>query len=159
MEIFYFYLPDGIPAMLKIKASKENIAVAMYSLGKISETEFEYRELSNRIEKGKEGDRGWLKLGFWLLFLSFIIYFASRLFSTQDINTWLQTFSQIIFVLGAVSFLLYLSIKREYISFHEKINAQSGFAIVLTKQNRIQAKKLVEYISNRIYESNLNKES
>lgn len=158
MEIFYFYLPDGIPAMLKIKAVKENIAVAMYRLGRVSETEFDYSELSNRIEKGKEGDRGWIKIGFWLILLSFIIYFASILFSTQDNNIWLKTFSQTIFILGAGSFLLYLFVKREYISFHEKSNPQSGFAIVLTKQNRNQAEKLVEYISNRIFETNLNEE-
>jgi hypothetical protein len=149
MEITFRHTMNWL-ATHTVKAEKEKVINHTKNIFGEWQTEYDYKELSDKVEWSKYSNRGWSNLGWFMLIVAFISStILLIIFPKIAGSKGLQIFETTTFSLSIFFFILYLYIKLEYLAFYQS-DSQFGFIIVITEKNREDVEQMVNFIRSQI---------
>ena len=149
MEITQYY-PFRL-AQITIKALDDKVIFQFKNPFHELTEELDYLEISPKVTRERTGESGWSYVGWFLIALE-APFGLLWLFRFINFSVWMMALWPIS-ILAAVSFILRVALKYDYIIFR-RITGQLLLAVRLHGKNRKVSEDMVEYLVSKIKQRN-----
>jgi len=152
MEYIYQNLPDWF-ARSSFQALDDRVVFRYKTLVSDVQVETFYKDLSNKIVRGKQGNSNWSSVATTLLLLTVVGYLVAEMICPNWLN--FQVFTKITLSATLLAGILFCIrfIKEEFVWFYDKANSIE-FSIKITSKKREQAEQFIKFVQDKIQEAN-----